>query len=101
MVAVILKAPLPAVKWVKPFSILVSVAYLSMGIAAFGFSLYTQFNKEAFARTQANGIFQKEYEIHFFGETHLPGTTPTRPEALRILEKYDRFSSHNPAHSSQ
>jgi hypothetical protein len=101
VVTVILKAPLPAAKWLKPFSICVFAAYMLMGIAAFSFSFYTQFNKEAFARTQANGIYQKEYEIHFFGKTPEFNTTPTRFEALEILEKYDRFSSHNSPPSSQ
>jgi hypothetical protein len=101
VVTVILKAPLPTAKWLKPFSICVFAAYMLMGIAAFSFSFYTQFNKEAFARTQANGIYQKEYEIHFFGKTPEFNTTPTRFEALEILEKYDRFSSHNSPPSSQ
>jgi hypothetical protein len=101
MVAAVLKAPLPAVKWLKPFSIFVFAAYMLMGIIAFGFSFYTQFNKEAFARTQANGIYQKEYEIHFFGGQPGSSTAPTRLDALEILEKYDRFSSHNSPSSSQ
>jgi hypothetical protein len=98
IVAVILKAPLPAVKWWKPS---VFAAYMLMGIAAFSFSFYTQFNKKAFARAQANGIFQKEYEIHFFGDPLIPNTPPIRFDVLEILEKYDRFSSHNSPPSSQ
>lgn len=94
IVAVILKAPIPAGKWIF-------AAYILMGIFAFGFSLYTQFNKKEFARRQANGIFQKEYEIHFFGKSLQPDTMPTRTDALEILEKYDRFSSHISPSSSQ
>lgn len=101
IVAIIFKAPLPAVKWLKPFSIFVFAAYMLMGIAAFSFSFYTQFNKEAFARTQANGVYQKEYEIHFFGESRISNTSPVHLDALEILEKYDRFSSHNSPLSSQ
>lgn len=101
MVAAILKAPLPAVKWLKPFSIFVFVAYMLMGIAAFSFSLYTQFNKKAFARTQANGVYQKDYELHFFGKMIEFTTIPAHTDVLDILEKYDRFSSHNSPPSSQ
>jgi hypothetical protein len=101
IVAVILKAPLPAIKWLKPISIFVLAAYILMGMAAFSFSFYTQFNKEAFARTQANGIYRKEYEIHFFGEMPEFNARPTDFEVLEILEKYDRFSSHKSTPSPQ
>lgn len=96
IVAVILKAPLPTVKWMKPLF----AAYMLMGIAAFSFSFYTQFNKRAFARVQANGIFQKEYEIHFFGDPLEFSTTPVKYEVLDLLDKYDRFSSQNSPASS-
>lgn len=68
---------------------IVFFAYSLMGLVSFGYSFYTQFNKEAFARNQANGIFRKEYEIHFFGKTLPDTTSPVNPAILRLLEKYD------------
>jgi hypothetical protein len=84
---IILQTPLP--KWSKIALPVVFIAYSLMGIAAFGYSFYTQFNKKAFARIQANGIFMNEYEVHFFGKTLSDTTTIVKPNVLSLLKKYD------------
>lgn len=83
--AIIVQTPLPK----KPLLPIIFFAYLLMGIIAFGYSFYTQFNKKAFARIQANGIFRNEYETHFFGKPLSDTTAPVNPEVLSLLEKYD------------
>jgi hypothetical protein len=82
MAGIILQAPLLKGNWMKA----VFIAYSLMGIVAFGFSFYTQFNKKAFARTQASGIYRHEYEAYFFNK---PLPASANPKVLKLLEEYD------------
>jgi hypothetical protein len=88
--AIILQAPLPKWSWMKVAMPILFFAYLLLGIFAFSYSFYTQFNKKAFARIQANGIFRNEYEVHFFGNPLSDSTARVNPEVLNLLKKYDR-----------
>jgi hypothetical protein len=87
--ACILNASLPFSNRLSKKILFIYPLYLLIGLVAFGYSFYTQFNKTIFARTQANGIFRKEYETYFFGRPINDTNTPMNEEVLRILEKYD------------
>lgn len=84
--ACILQAPLRRGKFI--FTV-VFFAYMLMGIIAFAYSFYTQFNRAAFARNQANGKFRNEYEMYFFGKTLSDTSTRIDAEVLGLLKKYD------------
>jgi glycosyltransferase involved in cell wall biosynthesis len=87
--AILFQTPIPVVSRIRFVRPLGSGIYLLGGVLALGFSLYTQFNKPAFARTQAKGIFRNEYETHFFGRPLSDTTTPVRQDVLHVLERFD------------
>jgi len=60
--------------------------YILAGVVAMGYSIYTAFDKEALARTQAGGRYRNEYEIYFFGKPLRDSVAPADPYVLHILE---------------
>ena len=65
--------------------ILVAV-YILAGAGAIGYSIYTSFNKQVLARTQAGGRYRNEYETFFFGKPVSDTATQVNPYVLRVLE---------------
>ena len=73
-------------QWAK---ILLAIYFL-LGLGAAGYSIYTMYHKEVFARTQAGGIFRNEYETWFFGRPMSDTAThPVDQEVLSILKRYN------------
>jgi hypothetical protein len=87
--AIILQAPLYKVSFGKAAGYIVFVVYCLMGGVAVGYSLFTEFNKKAFARTQAKGIYRNEYETYFFGKPLSDTATHIDPYVLHVLKSYD------------
>ncbi len=84
VISVILKSPM---KKLKPVKIFVFCVYFILGVSAMSYSLYTQFNKEIFARKQAKGIFRNEYETYFFGKTISDTATRVDEYVLDVLKR--------------
>ena len=64
--------------------------YFLMGLGAAGYSVYTMYNKDVLARTQAGGIYRNEYETWFFGRPMSDTAThPINQEVLSILKRYN------------
>ena len=98
MVVTVLQAPLERFNWTKIAGRLVALVYIVMGMLSAGFMLYSSFNKSFFAKTQANGVYQKEYEMHFFGKVSIDTATSTRhadttyivnPAIVDLLKRHD------------
>jgi len=90
VICIILKS---AMNKLKPAKIVFVCLYIVMGVSALSYSLYTQFNKEAFARNQAKGIFRNEYEMYFFGKTM--SDTASRVDAY-VLDVLNRTGKSRP-----
>jgi len=86
-ISIILKKPIEKLKGVK---IVVLCVYTVLGVSALSYSLYTQFNKEIFARSQAKGIFRNEYETYFFGKTMSDTAMRVDAYVLDVLKRTGR-----------
>ena len=94
MVVVMVQAPRGPVatggSLLKGLLRLLLAMYLLAGLGAAGYSIYTMYHKEVFARTQAGGIFRNEYETWFFGRPMSDTAThPVDQEVLSILKRYN------------
>lgn len=76
MVVAVLQSSFEKMRAMKIASSLFLVFYILMGALSAAFMIYSSFNKEFLAKTQANGVYRKEYETHFFGKT-IPDSTIT------------------------
>jgi len=65
------------------------VIYIALGSFASGYMVYTTFNKKVFAKTQAKGVYENEYEIHFYGKPLRDTAKQIDPFVLHVLQKYD------------
>jgi len=89
MIIVLLSSPI--IRWNRHFLVRTYlVAYFVAGAITAALWLYTGFNKQRFARSQAGGIYQKEYEIHFFGRPQLDSIHYNQ-DAINILRRYDKY----------
>jgi hypothetical protein len=87
--AILLQTPLNKIPFGKAIGYFVFIVYSLMGGIAIGYSLYTEFDKKAFARTQAKGIYRNEYETFFFGKPLSDTATHIDPYVLHVLKSYD------------
>lgn len=62
--------------------------YVFCGFFAAGYMLYSSFNKSFFAKNQAKGSYQREYEIHFLG-SGTRDSSQANPYVLDLLKRYD------------
>ena len=90
IVSIILQSSFTKIKLLRALAPLLFFIYMGMGVFAFGYSLYTEFNKKAFARGQAKGIFRNEYEMHFFGKVINDTATKVDAGVVELLGKYDK-----------
>jgi hypothetical protein len=90
IIAITLQSSFDKIKLPKVLTPFFLFIYISMGAFAFGYSLYTEFSKKTFARSQAKGIFRNEYEIHFFGKPLSDTAKHVDKDVVELLEKYDR-----------
>ena len=78
----------------KPFYKTINFSYLMiytlLGLASLGFFTYTSFNKKAFSKNQAAGVYRNEYETHFFGRPLSDTVTHVDQNLVDFLNKYDR-----------
>jgi hypothetical protein len=65
---------------------LAAAVFILAGIGGLGYSAYTAFNKEAFARNQAGGRYRNEYETFFFGKPLKDTVGPVDPYVLQVLK---------------
>jgi hypothetical protein len=72
----------------KIVAILFLASYAAMGVGAVGYITYTSLHKEAFARSQANGVYRNEYETRFYGHPMSDTARKFDPLATNILNKY-------------
>lgn len=68
---------------------LILLGYSALGIAAVGYMTYTSLHKEAFARSQANGVYRNEYETRFYGRPQSDTARKIDPMVMQILDRYD------------
>jgi hypothetical protein len=73
----------------KIVAILFLASYAAMGIGAVGYLTYTSLHKEAFARSQANGVYRNEYETRFYGHPLSDTARKIDPLAMNILNRYN------------
>jgi hypothetical protein len=73
----------------KKISFTLFMIYIAAGGFASGYMIYTSFNKNALARTQAKGDYKNEYEIHFYGKPLTDTAKKIDPDVVRILNRYD------------
>ena len=86
MAVVILQWPFEKARRAKIPTYLFLVFYILMGLLSAGFMIYSSFNKEFFAKTQANGVYKKEYEIHFFGKVSRDtSTTSVQTDSTSVI----------------
>ncbi len=85
MVVVVLQSSFEKMKTMKIASSLFLVFYILMGALSAVFMIYSSFNKEFLAKTQANGVYRKEYETHFFGKTIPDSTTTIRADSTNVI----------------
>jgi hypothetical protein len=64
--------------------------YALLGMASTGFLTYTSLDREAFARSQANGVYRNEYETFFFGRPQSDTAHVVDPVILNVIKRYDR-----------
>jgi|SRR5450432_1481793 len=88
--AVISQTPFSQSRLIKGLSLLYLLLYAVMGILSLGYMTYTSFNKKAFSKTQAKGLYRNEYEVHFFGKTLSDTATKTDYELVDFLNRYDK-----------
>jgi hypothetical protein len=65
------------------------LAYAALGAGAVGYLTYTSLHKEAFARSQAIGVYRNEYETRFYGRPLSDTARRIDPLVMNILNKYD------------
>lgn len=85
MVVVVLQSSFEKMKAMKIASSLFLVFYILMGALSAAFMIYSSFNKEFLAKTQANGVYRKEYEMHFFGKTVPDSTTTIKTDSTSVI----------------
>ncbi|MBS1600448.1 MAG: hypothetical protein JST75_19620 [Bacteroidetes bacterium] len=89
IISVIMQAPVGDYKLKKLFTPLFVSIYIIAATFAFGYSLHNQFNKEAFARSQAKGVYRNEYEMHFFGKTLNDTARNVDAGVMKVLKRVD------------
>ncbi|HZE83206.1 MAG TPA: hypothetical protein VE035_02810 [Puia sp.] len=89
MTAIALQGSIPRTRLFRFGRALYLAVYVSLGVFAAGYMVYSSFNKEFMARNQAKGVYRNEYETHFFGKPQSDTAKKIDPLALRTLEKYD------------
>jgi hypothetical protein len=90
MAAIVLQLPLGENKLTRFLSTSLLVVYISLGVFASGYMVYTSFNKKEFAKNQARGVYRNEYEIHFFGKPLADTATKVDSNIVIFLRKYDK-----------
>lgn len=83
-------AQLWAKKKVRRILYLAFAVYALLGLASAGFFTYTSLNREAFAKSQANGVYRNEYETFFFGRPQSDTARVVDPVILNVIKRYDR-----------
>jgi len=86
---VIALMPPPVTRWAPLFKNFF-IAYFAIGTITAALWLYTCFNKQRFARSQAGGIYRREYETHFFGKPQTDSAHYNQ-DAIDILRRYDKY----------
>lgn len=98
IVIVVLQSSLDKIKRMKIITSLFLLFYILMGALSAFFMIYSSFNKEFLAKTQANGVYRKEYEMHFFGKvaqdtsakaTHADSTNVINASIVDLLKRHD------------
>jgi hypothetical protein len=64
------------------------LVYLVMGLISSVYFTYTSLNKNVLARTQANGVYKKEYEI-FFNDQHEYSIYQVDTTVVNLLRRYN------------
>lgn len=63
--------------------------YVALGLFSAGYMVYSSFDKEFLAHSQAKGAYRNEYETHFYGKPQSDTARKIDTLALHVLEKYD------------
>lgn len=90
MAAIVLQLPTGENKLTRFLSSTLLVVYLALGTFACGYMVYTSFDKKELAKNQAKGLYQNEYEIHFYGKPLSDTATHIDPYIVNFLNKYDK-----------
>ena len=89
MAAVVLQADFNRNRLLKLSSRVLMGVYLILGIVAAGYMIYSSFNKEFFAKNQANGFYKNEYEMHFFGKVTRDSTNNSiKRDSVPVVNSY-------------
>lgn len=90
-VAIIVQTPISfnKSKMLKWGLVTMTVMYSLLGVMSVGYFTYTSFSKSALARTQANGVFRKEYEAAFDARPEQLNTLKADSVVVHLLKRYN------------